>query len=170
MTSPLTFYKLVILYMLDRTDARISTTQFSAFLTENGYTNLLSLVRTFSEIEESGLVRVEESSGQTFLTITDEGRETLRFFADELGEETRRQADAYLREHGAQLRTEESVIADWYRATYGGYEVRLAVRERGVPVVELTMAVPDEGSAVRIAENWKKNNQEIYRSLIEKLF
>lgn len=173
MSSPLSVYKLIILYLLDRADG-ITKAQISEFLLENGYVNLLSLVQTYAEIEEQGLVRSENrdenADERTFLYITDAGRETLNFFIRDLNEDIRKQADEFLKSSGREIRNEEDLSYRYFRRTDGSYQVELSVCERSAPVIGLTLQVPDRQSAETAVRRWREKNEEIYRDLIEKLF
>ena len=84
MSSPLAVYKLIILYLLDKTDGEIAMDRLSSFLLEKGYVNFVSLMETYAQIEESGLVRSRVSSDRCFYSITAEGRQTLRLFSGHL--------------------------------------------------------------------------------------
>ncbi len=43
MAQPLTLYKLIVLYMLDRVDFPLSTSQISEFVLDKGYTTYFKL-------------------------------------------------------------------------------------------------------------------------------
>lgn len=45
MAQPLTLYKLIVLYMLDRVDFPLSTSQISEFVLDKGYTTYFKLRR-----------------------------------------------------------------------------------------------------------------------------
>jgi hypothetical protein len=49
------------------------------------------------------------------------------------------------------------------------YKAVLSVSERGNPVVEIRLRVPDKSVAEEICRKWPDKNEEIYNSLIEKL-
>lgn len=168
--TPLTVYKLTVLYMLNRLKEPIAKERISAFLLENGYANFASLLQTYAELEEQGLVRTESTRELEFLIITDEGRESLFFFQKELSGDIRAQADAFLREKGMELLNERYLSAEYDRAPSGDYLVRLAVREKDIPIIDLTLSVPDLEAAESACRTWKDKNQEIYACIIEKLF
>ena len=96
MSSPLAVYKLIILYLLDKTGTEIAMDRISSFLLEKGYVNFVSLMETYAQIEESGLVRSRVSGDRCFYAITAEGRQTLRLLGGQLSREIRRQADDFL--------------------------------------------------------------------------
>lgn len=52
MAQPLTLYKLIVLYMLDRVDFPLSTSQISEFVLDKGYTTYFKLQQALSELME----------------------------------------------------------------------------------------------------------------------
>lgn len=170
MSSPLAIYKLIILYLLDRAEGEIAMDRISSFLLEKGYVNFVSLMQTYAQIEESGLVRSKTTADRCFYYITAEGRQTLRLFGSDLGRDIRKQADEFLLHEGAALRSEQSVKADCIPAENGMYNVVLRVLERDESVMEIKLQVPDRGLAEEICRRWPEKNVKIYNSLIENLF
>lgn len=170
MSSPLAVYKLIILYLLDKTGTEIAMDRISSFLLEKGYVNFVSLMETYAQIEESGLVRSRVSGDRCFYAITEEGRQTLRLLGGQLGREIRRQADDFLVSEGAALRNEQAVRADCVPAEGGMYNVILRVTEGDTSVMEIRLQVPDKALAEEICRKWPEKNEQIYNSLIENLF
>ena len=170
MASPLAIYKLIILYLLDRTGGEIAMDRISSFLLEKGYVNFVSLMQTYAQIEESGLVRSRNAGDRCFYSITSEGRQALRLFMPELSKEIRTQADRFLTNQGTVLRNEQSVRASCIPDENGMYKAVLSVLEREEPVIEIRLRVPDKSVAEEICRNWEVKNEKIYNSLIENLF
>jgi predicted transcriptional regulator len=168
--APLTVYKLMVLYMLNRLKEPIAKERVSAFLLENGYAGFVSLIQTYAELEERGLVRTENTRDKEFLIITEEGRESLFYFGRELSPDIRKQIESFLTEKGLELINDHSLKADYDRTPDGLYLVRLAVWENNHPVVDLTLSVPDLETARAACSSWKEKNEEIYSAIIEKLF
>ena len=54
--KPLTIYKLIILYMLDKVNFPLTSAQISEFILEKEYTNFLTLQRAISELSESSML------------------------------------------------------------------------------------------------------------------
>jgi len=170
MSSPLAVYKLIILYLLDKMGGEIAMDRLSSFLLEKGFVNFVSLLTTYAEIENSGLVRSRVSGDRCYYSITGEGRQTLKMFRTDLSDEIRRQADAFLREEGVALRGDQSVRADCVPTEDGMYNAVLKVLEKGSPVLEIRIQVPDKSLAEEICRKWPAKNEKIYNSLIENLF
>ena len=143
--DPLTLYKLIVLYMLDRVNFSMTAAQVSDFILEKDYTNFLTLQQVINDLTESRLITSETVRNRTHLSITPEGRETLLYY-------------------------EVSVQGNYYKSTSGEYEAHLIAKDRETNLVEITLSVPTEEIASSICDNWQKKNQEIYQHLISELF
>ena len=94
MQDPLTLYKLIVLYMLDRVTFPLTKAQISDFIQEKEYTNFFTLQQVISELIDSGLITARSVRNRTHLVITDEGRETLHFFENRISDAIRQDIDA----------------------------------------------------------------------------
>ena len=168
--DPLTLYKLIILYMLNRVNFPMTTAQVSDFILEKEYTNFLTLQQVIVELTDAGMISTQTIRNRTHLAITDEGRETLSFFGNRINDAIKSDIDTYFREKEFTLRNEVSVLGDYYKSTSGEYEAHLVAKDRGINLVDITLSVPAEEMAASICDNWQKKNQEIYKYLIEELF
>ena len=97
--DPLTLYKLIVLYMLNRVSFPLTTAQISDFILEKDYTNFLTLQQVINELTEAGLIAGQTIRNRTHLDITEEGRETLRFFENRISDAIKRDANEYLRKN-----------------------------------------------------------------------
>lgn len=168
--DPLTLYKLIILYMLNRVTFPLTTAQVSDFILGKEYTNFLTLQQVINELTDAGMVSSQTIRNRTHLAITDEGRETLSFFGNRINDGIKHDIDAYFRENEFALRNEVSVLADYYKSTSGEYEAHLVAKDRGINLVDITLSVPVEEVAAAICDNWQKKNQGIYEYLVRELF
>lgn len=166
----LTLYKLIVLYMLDRVAFPLTAAQVSDFVLGKEYTSFLTLQQVFSELADAGLVSSETLHNRTYLTVTEEGRETLSFFRNRIIKDIRQDIDTYIRENEYTLRNEFSILARYDKAVSGEYEARLTAKDRGISLVDLTLSVPDKETAAAICDNWQKKNQQIYQYLVQELF
>ena len=57
MAETFTLYKLIILYMLNKVDFPLTTSQISEFILDEGYTSYFKLQETLAELSDSGLIR-----------------------------------------------------------------------------------------------------------------
>ena len=168
--DPLTIYKLIVLYMLNRVTFPLTTAQVSDFILEKEYTNFLTLQQVFSELSDAGLIGLETVRNRTLLSITEEGKSTLNFFENRVSEAIKRDINEYFLEKEYTLRNEVSILGDYYKSTSGEYEAHLIAKDRGIRLVDITLSVPTEETASAICDNWQKKNQEIYQFLVQQLF
>ena len=170
MSDPLTLYKLIVLYMLNRVSFPLTAAQISDFILTREYTNFLTLQQVIRELTDTGLVDARTVRNRTQLLLTKDGKQTLDFFSQQISASIRQEIDEYLKENEMELRNEVSILADYYKSTSGEYEAHLKAKEGNVTLVDLIISVPVEETAAAISDNWQKKNQEIYQDLIEQLF
>ncbi len=168
--DPLTLYKLIVLYMLNRVSFCLTTAQLSDFILEKEYTNFLTLQQIINELTDAGMISSQSIRNRTHLAITEEGKETLNFFENRISDAIKNDIDSYFNENEFVLRNEVSVLGDYYKSTSGEYEAHLVAKDRGIKLVDITLSVPSEELAATICDNWQKNNQEIYMYLTKELF
>ena len=168
--DPLTLYKLIVLYMLNRVTFPLTTAQISDFILEKEYTNFLTLQQVINELTDAEMISSQSIRNRTHLAITEEGRETLNFFQNRISEGIKTDINNYFRENEFALRNEVSVLGDYYKSTSGEYEAHLVAKDRGIKLVDITLSVPTEELAASICDQWQNKNQSIYQYLIKELF
>ena len=129
---------------------------------EQIYTTYFKLQQALSELAESGFIREESTHSRTFYHLTEEGRETLHFFKNDISTAIQEDIDSFLKEKNYELKNEVSVKSDYYRNTNREYSIHCQVVEQGVPLIDLTVTAPTEKEAETIANNWQQKNEEIY--------
>ena len=168
--DPLTLYKLIVLYMLNRVSFPITPAQISEFILEKEYTNYLTLQQVIGELSEANMIHSQTTNNRTLLTITEEGRETLNYFENRISDTIKEEILTYFRDNEFDLLDEVSVQSNYYKSTTGDYEAHLIAKERGSNLIELKLSVPDKETATTICDNWQDKNQDIYQYIIKQLF
>ena len=167
--EPMTLYKLIILYMLDCVSFPLTKAQIDSFILDKEYTTYLTLQQAFAQLEESDMLAFQTIHNRTQLHITNEGKSTLHFFENNISEVIKSEIKDYLKENSISLRNEVSITNQYYRTTRGTYEVHLVAMERGEPLIDLKLNVPDANSASTICDQWQKKNELIYEILMKEL-
>ena len=168
--TSLELYKLIVLHMLDRVDFPLTRSQISDFILEKEYTNYMTLQEVFAELLEGGYLEENTIGNRTLLTLTEEGRQILEFRGHVIGSAIREDVAAFLTQNKLQLKNEVSIQARYYQTTGKEYAADLIAKDNGSTLVSITLTVPTEEIAAGICENWRRNNEEIYQYLIDKLF
>ncbi len=168
--NPLTLYKLIVLYMLNRVTFPIALAQISEFILEKEYTNYLTLQQVIGELTDANMVTTQTANNRTLLNITEEGRETLNYFENHISETIKTEILEYFKQKEFELRNELSVQSNYYKSTTGDYEAHLIAKERNVNLIELKLSVPNKETASAICDNWQAKNQDIYQYIMKQLF
>lgn len=169
MTESFTLYKLIVLYMLDKVDFPLTTSQISEFILDKGYTTYFKLQEALSEMVDSGLLKVETTHNRTLYHLTENGKETIQFFKNKISTAIRNDINGFLKEKQYDLKEEVAVKSNYYRNTNHEYEVRCQIVENGYSLIDLKLVIPTEVEAETIANNWTGKCQEIYTSILAKL-
>lgn len=156
--------------MLDRVNFKLSYSQISSFILEKEYTNFMTLQQVIADLQDTELISTDASLNRTLFSITEEGRNTLSYFRNRIGDAIINDIDAFLSEKHLELKSEASIIAKYYKTTSGDYEAELIAREKESDLVNIKISVPAKDMAESICENWYDKNEQIYKYLMEELF
>ncbi len=168
--SQLTLTKLIILYMLDRVDFPLTQAQISELLLTNKYTDYMELCQALSELIEAAMVHSQTLHNRTHISLTDDGLETLHYFENRIPESVKVSIKDYLSKNKFALKDEVSILSDYYRdPNSSSYQARLIAKDNGLPIIELTLSVPDEQMAAHVCDVWQKKNQDIYQYVVTTL-
>lgn len=168
MAEPLTLYKLIVLYILNKINFSMTNDQLSDFILTQGYTDYFKFQQTMSELLGAGLIAAETVRNNTYYTITQQGSETCTYFQGKISTAIKDDIHKYLRENEYELREEVSVLADYYRAGKE-YETSFRIREQGQDILNLKLRVPTEVQANLMCRHFEKKSQSIYAYLMKQL-
>ena len=167
--DPLTLYKLIILYMLDRTQFKLTYSQISSFILEKEYTNFMTLQQVISDLRDAELIKTDTSLNRTFFFITEDGRNTLSYFKYRISDAIIDDINTFLSEKHFELKNEAAISARYYKVSLGKYQAELIAQEKNTELVNIKISVPTEDIAKTLCENWYKENEQIYKYLMEAL-
>ena len=117
MAEPITIYKLTILNMRDKVDFPLTNTQISNFFLD------FRVQQVLSDLEDASLIHAESTHSNTQYTITAAGKETLGFFKDKITPAIERDTTAFLEKNKLELRSVNSILADYYKTPNQDYAV-----------------------------------------------
>ncbi len=158
------------LYMLDRVNYPLTTSQLSEFFIGKEYTNYFTLMQVvLKELLDSELILASQSGNSTRYEITADGREILGYFKDDIPAAALADIDEYLKAGKFRLRSEIGDTSDYYKAGSKNYIVHCEVREGRSALISLDLSVPDEHEAEIMCDNWSKKCQTIYAGCMREL-
>ncbi len=168
--EPMTLYKLIVLYMLNKVSFPLTKSQISDFILEKEYTNFLTLQQALSELTANGLLEEKVLRNRTYLMATAAGTDTLHYFENRISDAIKADIISYLQENELELRNEVSVTSNYYKVTGGDFAAELTAREEGQELISIKLTVPTKELAAGVCENWQRKNQELYQYLTAQLF
>lgn len=154
--EPLTLYKLIVLYLLNKVSFPLTMAQVSDLILEKEYTNYLTLQQVINELAQAGLITAKTLVNRTHLQITDEGRNTLFYFENRISDAIKTDIGEYLKKNELEMRNESSIQSNYYKAVNGEFETELTAVDKDVNLVTIRLTVPTEELAISICENWQK--------------
>lgn len=165
----LTLYKIIVLYMLERSEVVLSKSQIYDFILGNEYTTFMTLQEAFGELSNQKLINEKKELNRTYLEITDAGKEALHFFVGQMNPEIRVQIDKYLKENKIQIRDQSSIRSDYNLRADGQYVAHLVAKEMGENLIDIQIAMPTMQMAESICNKWQANSSDIYKKIIDEL-
>ena len=111
MAETFTLYKLIVLYMLDRVDFPLTTSQISEFILDKGYTTYFRLQSALAELTDSGLLKIELTHNRTLYNLTEEGAATINYFRNKISPEIRQEIDNFINEKKYDLKEKTDFIS-----------------------------------------------------------
>lgn len=170
MKDALSTYKLIVLYMLDRVDFPLTKAQIGDFILEREYTNFMTLQQVIGELIDAKFVTAQSYRNRTHLKLTTDGRDTVHYFESDIDSKIKKEINEYFTKNSISLRNEVSIIADYYKSTSGEWEAHLIAKDKNINLIDMTISVPIEETAISICDNWNRKNQEIYQYIVKQLF
>lgn len=112
--DPLTLYKLMTLYMLNKVNFPLTNAQLSGFFQEKGYTTYIGFQQVLAELEETQLISYETIRNTYYYKITKDGVETINFFVNKIPVEVIDDMDIFLVDNKYEMRNEVATTADYF--------------------------------------------------------
>ena len=136
---------------------------------ETGYTDYLSIQQTLSELTEDAMILVDQTHEKSYYTIAEIGKETLRFFGNQLPTDTCRQIDEYLEKNRLAIVETTSIKTDYTMIRPNEYLATGCIYERGSKLLEVSLNVTSEEEAVDVCRRFKEKNEDVYAQILSLL-
>ncbi len=170
MSEPSITYKITILYMMHKAELPLTDTQITDFFLEKDYADYFQVQNALHDLLDADLILATPTHSNNLYRLTNAGKETLKLFHDKISEQIAGDVAEFFLNREIALHEENSMIANYYKATGGTYAVRCqAVRDDGTPIIDLTLSVPDRIQAQAACANWRNQTMEVYSYLMDML-
>lgn len=163
--------KILILFILDKLDMKLTDNSLSAVLLGPGLVNYFTVQECREDLIAKGCVRRElDSSGSVLYSITEKGRERLAQMRYMLSGGLGARYEAYLEANRDSLEHDMHVNADCFEDSHGNTYVRCYVREGSNCIVDVKLPVANRSDGAAICEIWRKNTSELYLHLVKTFY
>ncbi len=167
--SLLTLYKLIVLFMLNEVKFPLKRSQLFEFILEREYCTFFSLQQAIGELLDSKLIQSKAVLNGTQLSITEEGKSTLKYFANRLEPSIQEDIRHFMHQNKLNFKNEVSIQSDYFKSTSGEYTARLFIKEELWDLIHIELSVPTEEGAKKACRQWKEKHEEIYGYIMEQL-
>ncbi len=159
--------KLIILFIAQNFKRPVTISDIYDIIISRGYAEYFEMAESFSELEESGLIKPASRKG-TFM-VTEKGISTLKLLLKELPF-TVREALIEAIKYARRKETEaHSLTAEYKENKTGGFDVFCEITEAGFHLFSMSVTLPTHDDAMRATASFKKNAEQIYAEIIKKL-
>ena len=167
--EPLTLYKLMTLYRLNKVNLPLTNTQISGFFLDKEYASYFVFQQVISELLDSKLITSEVVRNTSYYRITDDGIETIELFTSKIPVAIIDDIDIFLIDNKYELRNQVGTLADYYKSTNQDYVVNCQIKEGQSTLIDLSISVPSEDVAENMCNNWQNMSQELYETIMKML-
>lgn len=155
--------------MLDQVDFPLSNTQFSNFFLYQDYTDYFSVQEVLNELVDAQMLRIRSTHSNTQYFLTDTGKETLYMLKDRITPGIAEDVAAFFDKNQLAMKSENSIIADYFQTSGGGYMVRCQIYSGREPLVDLALKTANREQAETICAHWHNQSEEVYAYLMDLL-
>jgi len=155
--------KLIILYLLNSLDFKLSELQIVKCITENDWANYFDIKEHLFELSEKDMLKKRETPNGVFYTITDIGKSSIDMFYKDILHSVRENIDSFSERNADLLKKESDLFADYIKLKDSEYRVTLRILEDTRSIFEINLVVYSKKEAEQIMINWLKSASNIYK-------
>ena len=168
-TEELAQNKLLLLYIIDKSDAPLTNGEITEFVLENNYMNYFLVQQFLSELIESKFIEYTKKEGKERYTILKKGKLTLNYFIHKIPNEVKEGIDIKFQVKKEEIERETQIIGDYYKKGKNEYVVNLKLVEKDSTLFSLYLNVVSSQQAKMICNNWKSSPDKVYQEILNTL-
>ncbi len=154
--------KLVILYIINKLSKSITNLQMVDLILDTTGIDYFSLQQLLLNLEDQKLITSNSQDGAKYYRITDEGKNSLNFLQNMIPNFMLKRINSKIQSIQKKIEQKTVVFADYTPENENTYIVKCKISENDLPLLELTINVPDKEQAVYICNKWYENPSKIY--------
>ena len=161
--------KLLLLYIIDKSEGSLTNEEITEFLLENDYINYFLIQQYLSELMESGFIECINKKNKKIYTLLDRGKATLFYFEDRISSKIKEEFSAKFITIKKNKERSAQVIGEYFKKDINKYIVNLKLVENNEALLSLYLNVTTDNQAEMICNTWKNNTEIIYKGILNML-
>jgi len=170
--SASTLNNLTVLYLLKKSALPLTGGQIEQAVLQSTDMNFFDLQEAISQLVEIKYIEAfqEDTSKDKRYSITDEGSDSLSYFANFLTSDIRNSISEYIFENSAGIRQDYDTAATYFNSLNSNdITVKCSLYEENTMLMELSLTVATSSQAKLICDNWKNNVTKMYGAVLNTL-
>ncbi len=168
-TEELAQSKLLLLFIIDKSNTPLSNEELTEFILEKNYMNYFLTQQYLSELVETGFIEYREEDNKKVYKILDKGKVTLSYFEDRLPISIKNEIFIKFKQTKEEEKLAAEIVGEYFKKDNGEYLVNLKLIENTETLFSLYLNVSTEKQAKKFCEIWKANTEYIYINVFNML-
>ena len=168
-TEALAQNKLLLLYIIDKSEDSLTNDEITEFLLENNYMNYFLIQQYLSELIQSGFIEYINKKDKKIYILLNKGKITLSFFEDRISTKIKEEIDDKFVKIREDEKIATQIIGEYFQKGPNKYIVNLKLVENTETLFSLYLNVATVKQAEKICNTWKNNTEYIYKNLLNML-
>lgn len=168
-TEELAQSKLLLLFIIDKSNNTLSNEELTEFILEKNYMNYFLIQQYLSELVESDFIKYCEDEKRKTYKILDKGKTILSYFEDRLPIDIKNEISIKFSKVEEEKKLSTEVTGEYFKKDNGQYLVNLKLIENMETLFSLYLNVATEKQAKKFCETWKLNTEDIYIKVLNML-
>lgn len=166
-TEELAQNKLILLYILDKSETPLTNDEITEFVMENNYINYFLIQQYLTELIESEFIKYLKDNKA--YVLSSKGTSTLFYFRDRISEKTKDKISNEFSIIEEKAKIKAQVVGEYYEKNNTEYVANLKLIENNETLLNLSLTVTTIEQAKNICNTWKNNTEYIYKTLFNLL-
>jgi DNA-binding PadR family transcriptional regulator len=168
-TEELAQNKLLLLYIIDKSENPLTNEQITEFVLEKNFMNYFLIQQYLSELVKSNFIEYTEKEDKKVYILLDKGKITLSYFEDRISPNIKEQISAKFMQIKKDEKIATQIIGEYFQKSDNEYIVNLKLVENTQNLFSLYLNVATAKQAQLICNTWKDNTEYIYKNLLNML-
>lgn len=167
--SDLNTAKLCVLSALERASVALTRQQLEEILLGHLRLHFFDVSLAVAHLIASGLIQEQETAAGHALRLLPAGKDVLESLEATLPARLQRRLEAYMQDHGEQLRLRAQTGADYRCIAHSQYLAELWMTEGTIEILRIRLNVPTADEARALCQQWQTQAPALYAHILTSL-